>query len=116
MGRDNDRSTADREVRVLHISSVSFAAIVSICCSVYGLCSGLMRSYALLRAYVASDRQPPLTTTVVLKDMFFAGVVGLVGWLVIGFLAGGIMAGIYNVIARTTGGLSIRIRDGEHED
>ncbi len=78
MVRDDDRRTADREVRVLHISSVSFAAIVSLCCSVYGLCSGLMRSYALLSASVANYGHPPLTTTFVLKDMFLAGGLGFV--------------------------------------
>ena len=113
MGPDNDRRTAGREVRVMHISSISFAAIVSLCCSVCGLGSGMMQSYTLMRAAAENGRFPDLIPTFVMKDMFLAGVVGFVGRLVIGFLAGGLIAGFYNMAARITGGIRIRISDGE---
>ena len=113
MVQDNDRRTTDREVRVMHVSSISFAAIVSLCCSVYGLGSGMIESFTLISAAEKSGRLPNLTFTFVIKDMLLGGGLRFVGWLVIGFLAGGVIAGFYNMAARTTGGLRIRIRDAD---
>lgn len=111
---DSNRAPADREVHVTHVSSISFAAIVSLGCSVYGIISGMMESYTLLKAGAASGKLPDLTAAFVLKEMFLSGGIRFVGWLVIGFLVGGVLASFFNVLARTTGGLRIRIRDGEN--
>ena len=111
---DNERRAADREVCVTHISSISFAVIISLGCSVYGLISGMRDSYTLLKAGAASGKLPDLTPAFVMKDMFLTGWIGFVGWLVIGFIAGGVLAGFFNMLARTTGGLRIRMRDGEN--
>ncbi|MFM8173563.1 MAG: hypothetical protein ACKN81_08465, partial [Pirellulaceae bacterium] len=82
--------------------------------SVYGLISGMMESYTLIKAGAASGKLPDLAPSFVIKDMFLAGGIRFVGWLVIGFLAGGVLAGFFNMLARTTGGLRIRMRDGEN--
>ena len=111
---DNERRAADREVRVTHISSISFAVIISLGCSVYGLISGMMESYTLLNTGAASGKLPDLTPAFVMKDMFLTAGIRFVGWLVIGFIAGGVLAGFFNMLARTTGGLRIRMRDGEN--
>ena len=108
---DNQLSETDRDVRILEVSSLSFAVSCALTCSIFGLCSGLMRSYDSLRVYAGADRQPPLTTSFVIKDMLFAGAFGLVGWFVIGFVIGGIVAGLYNMTAKSTGGLRVRVRD-----
>ena len=110
---DNDQRAAAREVRVTHISTISLAATISLGCSIYGLISGMMESYTLLRAGVESGKLPDLTPGFVMKDMFLTAGLRFVGWLVIGFLGGGILANIFNMLARTTGGLRIRICDGD---
>ncbi len=114
MVTDNNRRAAEREVQVTHISSISFAMIISLGCSVYGLISGMMESYTLIKAGAASGQFSDLTPAFVMKDMFLAGGIRFVGWLVVGFLAGGVVAGFFNMLARTTGGLRIRVRDGEN--
>jgi hypothetical protein len=111
---ENNRPAADREVHVTHVSSISFATIVALGCSVYGLISGMMESYTRLKEGAASGKLPDLTSAFVLKDMFLFGGIRFVGWLVIGFPVGGVLAGFFNILARTTGGLRIRIRDGEN--
>jgi hypothetical protein len=118
----NNRPAAGRDVLVTHISTISSAAMVSLGCSVYGLISGMMESYTLLKASAPGplpkltfdDHLPNLPFDVVLKDMLFLGGLRFVGWLVVGFVAGGVLASFFNILARTTGGLRIRIRDGEH--
>lgn len=104
-------SDTDRDIRIREISSLSFALMFALMCSIFGFCSGFLRSYDLLRAYSDADQQPPLTASFVIKDMLIAGALGLVGWFVIGFLIGGFVAGLYNMTAKSTGGLRIRIRD-----
>jgi ABC-type uncharacterized transport system permease subunit len=113
MASDTNRPTADREVRITNVSSISFAVIVSLGCSVYGLVSGMMMSYTLLKAGADSGKISDLTIAFVLKDMFFAGGIRFVGLLVIGFLVGWVFAGFFNILARTTGGLRIRMRDDD---
>lgn len=108
---DNQLSDTERDIRIREISSLSFALIFALMCSIFGLCSGFMLSYDSLRAYSDADPQPPLTASFVIKDMLFTGALGFVGWFVIGFVIGGIVAGLYNMTAKSTGGLRIRIRD-----
>ena len=51
-----------------------------------------MREYAALQAYELTDPRAPLTSTSVLKDMFFAGVVSLVVSVLFGFIVGAVVA------------------------
>ncbi|TWT97505.1 hypothetical protein [Neorhodopirellula pilleata] len=110
----DDGRAAERDVYVTHISSISFAMIISLGCSVYGLISGMMESYSLIKAGEASGKLPDLTPAFVMKDMFLAGGIRCVGWLVVGLIAGGMLAGFFNMLARTTGGVRIRVRDDEN--
>ena len=108
MVRDNDRSTAAKEVRILHISPFSFGAIVSLCFAVYLLCSNMNEVRVNFLEF-----SPPLTTASFLKEIFLNGGLGFLFGLVLGFLAGAFVAACYNMAARTTGGLIIRIRESE---
>lgn len=105
---DNQFSETGYNIRILEIGSFSFAALCALVFSIYGLLSGLKASYVLLNA--AADRQTPLTASYVVKDMLFAGAAGFIFWLVIGFSVGGTVAGTYNMIAKQTGGVRLRIR------
>lgn len=111
---NSGRSAADREVRVTHIASTSFAALISLGCSVCGLIAGMIEAYTVLKADAASGRLPDVTPVFVIKDMCLTGAVRFVAWLVIGFVAGGVFAGFFNLLARTTGGLRIRVRDADN--
>lgn len=98
------------DAEVAYIGPRSCGLVLAVLQGLGGLVYGLWRAYTETKARI--ERVPAAREVDLFQDYFLPGLVLAVAGLVVGFVAGLVLAKLYNAVAGSVGGVRVRVRVG----